>query len=62
MGMSFEQIYFYKDLYKEVDSSINNNIELDIRKTVQQLTSLISSDKFIPLLYYESKSFTFFSI
>ena len=32
MGLNIEQIYFYKDLYNEVDSSINNNTDLDIKK------------------------------
>ena len=52
MGLIAEQIYFYKDIYNEVVSSINNNTELDIKKTVQQLTSLISSEKFIPWFFY----------
>ena len=60
-GVSIEQIYFYKDLYNEVDSSINNNTKLDIRKTVQQLTSLISSDKFLFLLcLYELSNYIYF--
>ena len=60
--LSIEQIYFYKDLYNEVDSSINNNTKLDIRKTVQQLTSLISSDKFLFLLSLEWSSILFMDI
>ena len=31
-NLRIEQIYFYKDLYNEVDSSINNNTDLDIKK------------------------------
>ena len=61
-NMRIEQIYFYKDLYNEVDSSINNNTKLDIRKTVQQLTSLISSDKFLFLLSLEWSSILFMDI
>ena len=60
MGLCAEQIYFYKDIYNEVESSIINNSELDIRKTVQQLISLISSDKFIPLLCLELGSAVIF--
>ena len=60
MGLSIEQIYFFKDIYDEVVSSINNNIELDIRKTVQQLTSLISSEKFIPWFTYQYSSILWF--
>ena len=61
-NLRIEQIYFYKDLYNEVDSSINNNTKLDIRKTVQQLTSLISSDKFLFLLSLEWSSILFMDI
>ena len=61
-NLRIEQIYFYKDLYNEVDSSINNNTKLDIRKTVQQLTSLISSDKFLFLLSLEFGSILFYDI
>ena len=60
MGLSIEQIYFFKDIYDEVVSSINNNTELDIKKTVQQLTSLISSEKFIPWLFYNMATATGF--
>ena len=60
MGLCAETIYFYKDIYNEVESSINNNSELDIRKTVKQLISLISSEKFIPLLYCEIYSLVLF--
>jgi len=60
MGLIAEQIYFYKDIYNEVVSSINNNTELDIKKTVQQLTSLISSEKFIPWLFYNMATATGF--
>ena len=60
MGLSIEQIYFFKDIYDEVVSSINNNTELDIRKTVQQLTSLISSEKFIPWFTYQISSILWF--
>ena len=57
-----EQIYLYKYLYNEVYSSIKNNIELEIGKTVQQLIALISSEKLIPLLYYEFNSILFYDI
>ena len=61
-NLGIGQIYYYKDLYNEVDSSINNNTKLDIRKTVQQLTSLISSDKFLFLLSLEWSSILFMDI
>ena len=54
MGVSFEQIFLYKDLYNEVNSSIKNNKELVIGKTVQQLISLLFSEKNL-FLYYVMK-------
>ena len=60
--IGIQQIYLYRDLYEEVQSSIKNNIELDLNKTVYQLSSFCFSENFIHLFIFEIKKSAFLDI
>ena len=46
-------IYYLKDLYDEIELSINNKTDLDINNTVKQLSSLIFLGKLIKIIASE---------
>ena len=53
MGLSIYTIYFIKEFIEEIDSSINNNTDLNKKKLVEKLISFCFSEKFIPYLVCE---------
>ena len=50
MGLSIYTPYFIKEFIEEIDSSINNNTDLNKKKLVEKLISFCLSEKFIPYL------------
>ena len=54
MGFSFESsLYLAKDFYDEMESSLKNNTDLDIKKISEKLCSFCFSESFIPFIYCE---------
>ena len=48
--------YFLREFFEEIESSIVNNINLDIKGAVDKLLSFCYSDSFIPYLFCEFNS------
>ena len=53
IGMAMSSPYFIFEFIERIDSSIKNNIDLDIEQEVEKLTSFCISDSFIPFLCCE---------
>ena len=53
VGMAISSPYFILEFIERIDSSIKNNIDLDIEQEVEKLTSFCISDSFIPFFCCE---------
>ena len=56
MGADMCIPYFFREFIDELESSIENNINLDIKKEVDKLVSFCFSKNFIPYLSCEFES------
>ena len=51
--IDFPRLHFLLDFYNEIESSIRNNTELDIKDVVDKLSLCCLSDNFCPFLLME---------
>ena len=56
MGSVETSLYFMKDYYNEIESSLKNNTDLDIKKITENLCSFCFSETLIPFIINETCS------
>lgn len=55
INFELEEFYMIKDLYDEIEASINNKKEINIIDVAKKLSYFCFSEKFIPLLSGKTK-------